>query len=53
MHKIDFNGIIREMTEEELKKIPTDLPLPMKSELEEKFDKLEAAFNLLLEGAIE
>lgn len=57
MPKIDINGIVREMTVEEvaeLEAINAQIPnTPTREELEDRIKMLEEALNLLLEGATE
>ena len=48
MPKIDDNGVIREMTAEEIAEMERSaahIPEPIKSEIEERLDKLENLFN--------
>lgn len=49
--KIDINGIIRDMTKEEVKEYQEatqHLPQELKPQLEERMEKLENFFNKLL-----
>ena len=44
MPKININGLVREMTAEEVKQmeaLAAQIPQPVKSELEERLEKLE------------
>lgn len=56
MHKICINGIIRDMTPEEIEEFErqrSEIPVQPKTALEQQVDELREALELLIGGAVE